>query len=128
MTDLELNEALLEAVAHGDWPAIKECLQNGADIHYVRSIDSPAGPQPVTVLSMVMFRISDSTLDTPELLKFREITAFLLAHGAGTEHAMALAEDRYGPYDDTLSDEHYTVMPPWRLIAKAHLQRQNKLQ
>jgi len=124
MTHLELNEQLLDAVAQCDLTQIQQCLQAGADIHYVRALDAQGDNlQPVTVLSMVMFRISDNMLQTHELTRFKEITALLLSCGADTEHAMALAEQRYGPYDEKLVDQAYTMMPPWHLIARANRQR-----
>lgn len=124
MTQHELNEELLDAVAEFDLLKIQQCLQAGADIHHVRTMEQLNGhPQPVTVLSMVLFRVSDNRLEAPDLLKFKEITAMLLALGADTAHAMALAEDRYGTYDETLQDEAYVMMPVWRLIAQAHAQR-----
>jgi hypothetical protein len=123
IASFELNEQLLDAVADINLSKIQECLQAGADIHYVRSMDGDRGPQPVTVLSMVMFRISDALLEPSDFLKFKEITALLLAHGADTDYAMTLAEHRYGTYDATLQDEAYVMMPIWHLIAQAHAQR-----
>lgn len=124
MTYLELNEQLLDAVALCDLTQIQQCLQAGADIHHVRALEAQSDTlQPVTVLSMVMYRISDNMLQMHELTRFQDITALLLSYGADTEHAMALAEQRYGPYDENLVDEAYTMMPPWHLIARAHMQR-----
>jgi hypothetical protein len=52
-----------------------------------------------------------------------EITALLLAHGADTRQAIALAAQNYGLHDVSLADENDVGMPPWQLIAKAHAQR-----
>ncbi|MGV1046240.1 hypothetical protein [Limnohabitans sp.] len=124
MTDLELNEALLDAVADHDLAAVKQCLQDGADILYVRTLDEDYGAvQPITVLSMVLFRWSDNRLEEPDFLAFTEITAYLLAHGADTRQAIALAAQNYGLHDVSLADADDVGMPPWRLIAKAHAQR-----
>ncbi|PVE41753.1 hypothetical protein H663_015585 [Limnohabitans planktonicus II-D5] len=124
MTDHELNEELLDAVADADLLKIQQCLQAGADIHHVRSMGQDHGSlQPVTVLSMVLFRVSDNMLEEPDLQKFKEITAMLLAHGADTVYAMAFAQERYGRYDDSLHDEAYVMMPVWHLIAQAHARR-----
>jgi hypothetical protein len=124
MTDLELNEALLDAVADHDLAAVKQCLQDGADILYVRTLDEDHGAvQPITVLSMVLFRWSDNRLEEPDFLAFTEITAYLLAHGADTRQAIALAAQNYGLHDVSLADADDFGMPPWRLIAKAHAQR-----
>ncbi len=124
MNDLELNEALLDAVASHDLRAIEQCLQDGADILHVRLLDDDHGLiQPVTVLSMVMFRLADSRLEEADFLAFTEITAYLLARGADTRQAMALAEQNYGLSETDLAQEDRLMMGPWRLIAKAHVDR-----
>lgn len=129
MTNLELNEALLDAVANHDLAAIERCLQDGADILYVRTLDEDYGLlQPVTVLSMVLFKWADNSLEEPDFVTFTDITAYLLARGADTSHAMALAEQNYGPYAAVLASEDMSLMQPWRLIATAHAQRQSRKQ
>lgn len=124
MTNLELNEALLDAVADHDLAAVQQCLKDGADIFYVRTLDEDnRSVQPVTVLSMVMFRWADNRLEEPDFLAFEKITACLLAHGADTRHAIAMAGQNYGLHDVRLADETDFGMPPWQMIAKAHAQR-----
>ena len=124
MTHLELNEALLDAVADHDLAAVTQCLKDGADILYVRTLDEDNGAvQPITVLSMVLFRWSDNRLEEPDFLAFEEITALLLAHGADTRQAIALAAQNYGLHDVSLADENDFGMRPWQMIAKAHAQR-----
>lgn len=124
MTNLELNEALLDAVADHDLAAVEQCLKDGADILYVRTLDDDyCLIQPITVLSMVLFKWADNRLEEPDFLAFTEITALLLAHGADTRQAMALAAQNYGLHDVSLADENDFGMPPWQMIAKAHAQR-----
>lgn len=124
MTNFELNEALLDAVADHDLAAVEQCLKDGADILYVRTVDEDNGLiHPITVLSMVLFRWSDNRLEEPDFLAFTEITALLLAHGADTRHAIAMAGQNYGLHDVSLADENDFGMPPWQMIARAHAQR-----
>jgi hypothetical protein len=78
MTNFELNEAVLEAVADHDIRKIQQCLQQGANILYVHSLKHDHGlVQPVNVLSMVMFKLADNMLDPPDFLAFEKITSYL---------------------------------------------------
>lgn len=106
MTPHELNEELRDAVADASLLKIQQCLQAGADIHQVRCMDQDHGSlQPVTVLRMVQFRVSDSMMECTDWLKLKEITAMLPGHGADTAYSLAFAQDRYVSYGENLHDE-----------------------
>ena len=123
MTCLDLHEALLDAVCRHDLPRVKQCLKEGADVRSVHPSEDEDGPiQPVTPLSMVVFKLADNRLRQEDFQSFKDITLWLLLHGADTHHAMALAEQSYGPFDEAWFDESLTVAP-LGLIARAHFDR-----
>ena len=114
------NEALMDAVAFYDIKAVQACLEKGADSNYTQysDEDEPNGYiQPTTPLRMVMFRISDCSLDDNILKQFGEIATLLLNYGADPKPAMIIAEARYGKYG--LNAEENAFMDVWHIIANA---------
>jgi hypothetical protein len=121
MSEKNINEQLMDAVAYIDLKAVKRCLESGADPSYIQHGDEndPVGTmQPTTPLRMVMFRISDNLLVEGDLKQFAEIAKLLLSYGADPKPAMEIAEHRYGKYQPTNFGEN-AFLDVWHIVANA---------
>jgi hypothetical protein len=67
-----------------------------------------------------MFAISDQFVDDERLKQFAEVAQILIDHGADSQPAMEIAENRYGKYKP---EESGAFMEVWHLVAKAMKKR-----
>ena len=86
--------ALVDAVTRLDVGAVEVALKAGGDPAY-RAAAPP--PNDFDALALLVFRISDCTLQPNDLRDCEAIAATLLAAGADATRARALSVERYGP-------------------------------
>ena len=90
---------LVDAVSRLDLAGVNALLaERGRDPNAARSLRCEEAYQPDTPLKMVVFRLSDDRMTDDGRAALGAIARALLARGADPAPAMALAEDRYGPY------------------------------
>jgi hypothetical protein len=99
-----IDQRLYDAVSVFDLKQVKKLLALGANPNYkiprAEYADCMASyaDQPYTALRLVVFRISDSMLETEDLAIFVDIAKLLLQNGANARSAMQLMEIRYGKF------------------------------
>ncbi|MDF1564045.1 MAG: hypothetical protein P1V51_13435 [Deltaproteobacteria bacterium] len=123
MDPAALGEALLKAVTFFDAAEVERLLEAGADPDH-RGEDPPDCPpgvmQPVTPLTLVIFRISDCDLLDDDLRAFERIAALLLARGADPTDALRMAEERYGAFPaERDPEEDWPSLAVWRRLVEA---------
>ncbi len=101
----DIDQDLIKAITEHNVVNVRKCLQNGADPNYTWTFGSDSNLdlsslQPITPLSLVIFRIADCLLNEEDLSQYYEITKILLENNANPEPAMLLAIQRYGKYQE----------------------------
>ena len=86
--NLDLDKHLYNAVSDFDLKQVKKMLALGANPNYkipraeYADCMGSYADQPYTTLRLVVFRVSDSILETNDLATFVDITKLLLQNGA----------------------------------------------
>jgi hypothetical protein len=78
---------------------VSDPLQGGRFVPVFDELGAPIPEADDSLLSLVVFRLSDCTLTDEQIVAFGEIAQSLLDAGAHPSRAIRLSEERYGVVD-----------------------------